>query len=332
MRRRWIGITLFLVTIAAIVLGWQLHQRRLIPFASEVGYLQPQRVFSDVPIVFPKSNPDRLIADLDALSYVRHEVDDRARARSYIMQELQAAGWQVQEQPFGEGGINLYAERLGTDPSAGVILLGGHYDTVEESPGADDNATAVATLLEAARLFQKEQTPRTLRLVFFDLEEAGLLGSEYYVQHHQSDTDFHGAVILDMLGYSCNTPGCQTYPSVLPIAPPTDRGTFLGVIGNQGHPSLTESFTDANQPDLPQVITLSVPTMGRFTPDLVRSDHAPFWRSGLGAVLVTDTANFRNPHYHQPTDTLETIDRNFFLGSAQTVINALAILLQGATG
>lgn len=332
MRRRWIGVLLFLVTIAAVFVGWGMHQQQLSPLAKEVEYSLPFRVSSDTPIVFPRTVPDRLIADLDALTYIRHGEADRARARSYIVQQLRSAGWQVQEQPFGNGGINLVAERPGTDSRAGVVLLGGHYDTVEDSPGADDNATAVATLLEAARLFQQEPTPRTLRLVFFDLEEAGLLGSEFYVQQLQNEPNFHGAVILDMLGYSCDTPGCQTFPSVLPVAPPTDRGNFLGVIGDQGHPGLTESFTDANQPELPQVITLSVPTMGRFTPDLVRSDHAPFWRSGRGAVLVTDTANFRNPHYHKPTDTLETIDRDFFLGSAQTVINALAILLQGAVG
>lgn len=332
MRRRWLGILLFLMTIAAVSLGWAMHQQRLTTQAREVDYLQPLQVFSDTPIVFPQSNPDRLTADLDRLTYVRYTADDRDRARRYIVRELESAGWQVQQQPFGEGGINLLAERPGTDPSAGVVLLGGHYDTVHDSPGADDNATAVATILEAARLFQKEQTPRTLRLVLFDLEEAGLLGSEAYVQQLQPNSSFHGAVILDMLGYSCDTPGCQTYPTVLPITPPNDRGNFLGVIGDQGHPALTESFTDANQPNLPQVLTLSVPTMGRFTPDLVRSDHAPFWRSGFGAVLVTDTANFRNPHYHEPTDTLETIDRDFFLGSAQTVINAIAILLQGATG
>jgi hypothetical protein len=331
MRRRWLGVLLFLVTIAAILLGWGMHQQRLFPLAREVNYSQPLRVFSDKPIVFPRSNPDRLIADLNELSFVRFEADDRARARRYIVQQLESAGWQVQEQFFREGGVNLIAERPGANSTAGVILLGAHYDTVAASPGADDNATAVATVLEVARLFQKEQTPRALRLVLFDQEEVGLLGSEAYVQQ-LSEPNFHGAVILDMLGYACDTPGCQTFPSVLPIAPHTDRGNFIGVIGDQGHPALTSSFNDANQPELPQVLTLSVPTMGRFTPDLVRSDHAPFWRSGLGAVLVTDTANFRNPHYHQPTDTPQTIDRDFFLGSAQTVMNALAILLQGATG
>ncbi|MBD1849679.1 M20/M25/M40 family metallo-hydrolase [Leptolyngbya sp. FACHB-711] len=332
MRRRWLGVLLFLVTIAAVLLGWGLHPQRFLPLAREVEYSSPFRVSSDMPLVLPRSNSDRLIADVEQLAFVRHEAADRARARSYIMQQLQSAGWQVQEQPFGEGGVNLVAERPGNGSTAGVILLGAHYDTVEDSPGADDNATAVATLLETARLFQQKQTPRSLRLVFFDLEEAGLLGSEAYVQQLQSEPTFDGAVILDMLGYACQTPGCQTFPSVLPIAPPTDRGNFLGVIGDQGHPALTQSFTDANRPNLPQVLTLSVPTMGRFTPDLVRSDHAPFWRSGRGAVLVTDTANFRNPHYHQPSDTPETIDRDFFLGSAQTVINAIAILLQGAIG
>lgn len=104
----------------------------------------------------------------------------------------------------------------------------------------------------------------------------------------------------------------------------------MAVIGNQGHPALINSFTQSTRPTLPQVLTLAIPTLGDFTPDLVRSDHAPFWKNGLGAVLVTDTANFRNPHYHQPTDTLETLDREFFLGSAQIIINAVTTLLQGS--
>jgi Zn-dependent M28 family amino/carboxypeptidase len=280
----------------------------------------------------PTVDSQRLLTDLESLTFNRYAQADREKARRYILRALQDAGWTVQEMPFelsATSGVNVYAERTGSDPTAGAILLGAHYDSVERSPGADDNATSLATVLEAARLLSAA-TPRTLKLVFFDLEEVGLLGSQAFIDEPDQQDNLKGAVILDMVGYACYQAGCQSYPPMLPITPPTDRGDFLAVIGNQGHPALINSFTQSTRPTLPQVLTLEIPTFGNFTPDLVRSDHAPFWKNGLGAVLVTDTANFRNPHYHQPTDTLETIDREFFLGSAQVIVNAVTALLQGS--
>jgi len=282
-------------------------------------------------IELPRAVPERLLADLEALSFKRYDEADRARARTYIQHRLEIAGWTMQLQPF-ENGVNLVAERPGSDPSLSAILLGAHYDTVEVAPGADDNATAVATLLETARLL-KQPTPRKLQLVFFDLEERGLLGSKPFVEQLQP-ASLNAAVILDMLGYRCDQPGCQTYPPLLPIKPPTDHGDFLAVLGDQADASLLQYFMPPARDNpfdsakLPPVLTLAIPTLGGLAPDLVRSDHAPFWNQGIGAVLVTDTANFRNPHYHQASDTLETIDPEFFVGSAQIVINAVAQMLQ----
>jgi hypothetical protein len=130
-----------------------------------------------------------------------------------------------------------------------------------------------------------------------------------------------------MIGFACHTAGCQKYPPVLPITPPTDVGNFLAVIGDQGHMPLINAFTNATSSALPQVLTLPVPLLGPFTPDLLRSDHAPFWQKGIGAVMVTDTANFRNPNYHQATDTVNTLDPDFFSGATQIVVNAVTSLL-----
>jgi Peptidase family M28 len=312
--KRWIWLMLVIVTALGVLLNW--HPAPPSPRASNVELVRPAMTH---PIV----DAQRLLSDLDALTYSRYTEADRTKARRYIIQSLQDSGWTAQEIPF-EGGVNIYAEKAGT--GSGSILLGAHYDTVERSPGADDNATSVATVLETARLFNSP-TPRTLKLLFFDLEEAGLIGSQAFVTNLAQTDDLKGTVILEMLGYACAEAGCQSYPTMLPVPPPSDRGDFLAVIGNQGHPALLNSFT--SQTSLPPVFTLAVPTLGDFTPDLVRSDHAPFWKKGLGAVFVTDTANFRNPHYHQPTDTVETVDREFFLGSAQIIVNAVTNLLQG---
>jgi Zn-dependent M28 family amino/carboxypeptidase len=326
--KRWIWLALLILTM---VMTWMNGQRSPSPQLVQQGR-ETQLVQRAKPVTLPTVDSQRLLNDLEALTFNRYAETDRAKARRYIVRALQKAGWTVQEMPFTSGthsGVNLYAERPGSEPSAGAILLGAHYDSVERSPGADDNATSVATILEAARVFSAA-TPRTLQLVFFDLEEIGLLGSQAFIADPSQQDNLQGAVILDMVGYACHEAGCQSYPPVLPITPPTDRGDFLAVIGNQGHPALIEGFTQTTSPSLPQVLTLAIPTLGDFTPDLVRSDHAPFWKKGLGAVLVTDTANFRNPNYHQPTDTLETIDREFFLGSAQVIVNAVTALLQGS--
>ncbi|MBE9042008.1 M20/M25/M40 family metallo-hydrolase [Oscillatoriales cyanobacterium LEGE 11467] len=262
---------------------------------------------------------------VEALAYERYRNVDRDRAREYIIQSLEEAGYSPQLQPF-DGGINIAAERRGTDAAAGTILLGAHYDTVPDSPGADDNATGVAAVLEIARLLANVETSRTLELVFFDSEEVGLLGSLAYASTADAQT-LHGAIVLDMLGVACRTPGCQQYPQGLPAVALPETGDFLAVVGNTERLDLLKTFSTAQNPELPPVVTLPIPLRGLLTPDVLRSDHAPFWLQGIGAVMVTDTANFRNPYYHQPTDLPETLDRDFFFGSAQIVLNATVILL-----
>ncbi|MEM9448123.1 MAG: M28 family peptidase [Cyanobacteria bacterium P01_E01_bin.6] len=291
------------------------------------------------------SNPvdgDRLLRDVEMLATVRHSEDERQHARQYILTQLQLAGWHPEEQIFEASlagsrvtGVNIIAIQPGRSSDAGTIVLGAHYDSVIGSPGADDNASAVAVVLELARSLSDVPTHHPLAIALFDLEELGFLGSTAFVQDMGRSLTIEGAVILEMVGYACHTTGCQTYPSVLPIDPPSDTGDFLAVVGDLGHPFLVDAFkgnaseTNAvEEPQLPSVVTLQVPTFGQMTPDLFRSDHVPFWRHGIGAVMVTDTANFRNPHYHQPSDRPETLDMEFLKGSAMATLQAIARLLQ----
>ncbi|MGF1497270.1 MAG: M28 family peptidase [Elainellaceae cyanobacterium] len=284
---------------------------------------------------------DRLLTDVTALASERYTTTGRDLAREYITQTLTSAGWNVVRQPIpgdaGGGispGINLIASRPqdGTvaDASTGpALLVGAHYDTVARSPGADDNASGVAVALEVARRFASLPTVLPLRLAFFDLEEVGLVGSRAFVEAIAPPSDLAGAVILEMLGYACSEPGCQSFPQGLPISPPSDRGDFLAVVGDAAHPALVDAFLvngSAGSADLP-VFTLKVPTLGPVISDLLRSDHVPFWERQMGAVMVTDTANFRNPHYHQPSDRPDTLDPDFLTRSAQVVVNAIASLV-----
>lgn len=278
------------------------------------------------PIQGPEIDADRLFSHVESLAYERVNEVDRDRARSYITQTLTEFGFSPISLPF-EGGINILAERPGTDPDAGTILVGAHYDTVPGAPGADDNATGVATVLEVARVLGATSTPRTIQLAFFDLEEAGLLGSLAFAASEADADTLRGAIILDMVGFACHRPGCQSYPQGLPTETLPDTGNFLAVIGDAEHLPLLKAFKRDRANSLPQIVSLPIPVRGILTPDLLRSDHAPFWLQGIGAVMVTDTANFRNPNYHQPSDLPETLDRSFFKGSAQLVVNATAALL-----
>jgi len=275
----------------------------------------------------------------------RYWTSERAATRQQITQTLTELGWRVEEQGF-EQGVNLVVTYSQADLAAEVtpqILVGAHYDTVQGSPGADDNATGVATLLELAALYDEQAKlglgpQRALTLVFFDQEEQGLLGSLAFTAEPNNLDLVHGAVVLDMLGASCDEPGCQQYPQFLEQLVAggqlSDRGDFIAIVGEAERPDLLGAFGGRNiaagapgADPLPNVLSVPVPFKGLLTPDVLRSDHAAFWLNGIGAVLVTDTANLRNPHYHQPSDRVEQVDRVFFEGVAQQVVNGVWRLL-----
>ncbi len=278
----------------------------------------------------PQVDSERLFADVQNLSFQRFTNGERRRTRNYIINELKKQGWKSSLEQFPRG-VNVFAEKPGTDSEAGAILLAAHYDTVLNSPGADDNGTGVAVLLEIARLFNSASTPRTLQLAFFDKEEAGLLGSRAFVNNQARLQNLRGVIVMDMVGYACYTAGCQKTPSGFPITPTSDKGDFLAVVGDTEHLPLINTFkTIQKSSKLPPVFTLPVPLKGVLTPDVLRSDHAPFWLQGIGALLVTDTANLRSSFYHQPSDITDNIERDFFAGAAQLVVNVTNSLLEGS--
>ncbi len=353
---------MLLVLVAVGIVGingfWEQPEPQPIIETEKVETPQPQPQPSpQSPIIStPQVSADRLFTHIQKLNFQRYTDAERSRTRNYIMGELQKYGWKPKQQKFSQG-VNIFASRQGTDKAAGAILLGAHYDTVANSPGADDNGSGIAVILEIARLLGSRSTPRTLQLAFFDKEEAGLLGSRAFTAKTEQLQNLDGVVVLDMVGYGCYTSGCQQYPQGLPITPPSDKGDFLAVIGDTEHLSLLSVFnnshdiamtadgkqncissqnnltkcirkTQAN--NLPSVFTLPVPFKGLLIPDTMRSDHAPFWLQGIGAVLITDTANLRSKHYHQPSDTPTNIERSFFMGAAQIVVNATTRLLESS--
>lgn len=285
----------------------------------------------------------QLWTHIQALVGERSQESDRERVRNYLIKKLELSNFSPSLQSFDQG-VNIVAEHPGSNPQAGVILLAAHYDTVPNSPGADDNASGVAVILEIARLLAKTNSPRTLKIVFFDQEEVGLLGSFSFTEKPDNLINLQAAIILDMVGYACHLPGCQTYPPGLTVTPLLeaagiefpDRGEFLTVVGEVQHLPLLKVFQLVDQSlrksaGFPPLVSIPIPLKGLATPDVLRSDHAPFWYQEIPAVLITDTANLRSPHYHQPSDTISNLDPKFFEGSAEIIYNVVYELMNHQT-
>ena len=254
-----------------------------------------------------------------------------AAAARYIRAAFEDAGLEVAEQAYGYRGgevANLIAAPPGRGAEPAYYVVGAHYDTVRGSPGADDNASAVAVMLELARRLPAAAPP--LRLVAFTLEEAPAYmtrnqGSRAYLRAlKERGEGVLGAAVLEMVGYTAPR---QHYPTVLKWAGYPREGNYIGIVGNRRSRRLTRALLAGFQgnPRLP-VETLTVPFNGWVLPATRLSDHASFWDYDFPAVMITDTAFFRNPHYHTPGDTMETLDFGFMAELVRSLVLALGQL------
>lgn len=204
------------------------------------------------------------------------------------------------------------------------VLVGAHYDTAPGTPGADDNASGIAVLLELARHVVAYPPQRPIWFVAFDMEEYGLLGSQAYAAELRSrGQSLRLMLSLEMLGYCDRTPHSQRYPSPVlrPFYPNT--GDFVALIGNlTAIPDLI-GLKQCLQQAGTQGQWLPVPQQGKWIPATRLSDHAPFWDQGYRAVMVTDTAFLRNPHYHKASDVLATLDLTFMTQTCLGLMQAL---------
>jgi len=166
---------------------------------------------------------------------------------------------------------------------------------------------------------------RPVWLAAFCLEEQGLLGSRAFISGlKQTGQPLDCAIVLECVGYASRDAGSQRTPPGVPIPVPT-VGNFLGIVGNEASRDLVaavERNARRVAPNTP-TLALAVPARGESLPDVRRSDHAAFWDEGYRAVMLTDTANFRNPHYHQPSDTLDTLDLDFLEGVSDIVVGCI---------
>ena len=270
-------------------------------------------------------------APLRALIGERHPISAPAglrQAETYLADQFRHLDLEVSLHPFdalGETYLNVIATYGGSAPTLPPLIIAAHYDTVPGSPGADDNASALAVMLEAAGRLCGLPLERSVRFIAFCLEEENLLGSLAYVSSlRKASQEIAGAIVLECVGYARGDEGSQQKPPGVPVAVPT-VGDFLAIVGNTASAGLANAVeTAANQqvPDL-KTVSLLVPGNGEMLPDTRRSDHAAFWHYGYPADMLTDTANFRNPNYHSPTDTLDTLNHGFMEMVAKAVTAAV---------
>lgn len=235
------------------------------------------------------------------------------KSAHYIEQELQRCGLAPARQSFGTPPFyNVTAQITGATKPDEIIIVGAHYDTVWLSPGADDNASGVAALLELACLLARERHDRSLRFVAFANEEqpfAGMedMGSRVYVRSlHAQRENVIAMFSLEMLGYYSDEPHSQNYPAPLRWFYP-DTASFIAFVSNI--PSsllLFRSIRSFRRHSDFHAEGLAVPE--RVIPDIRRSDHASFWDAGYPALMVTDTAVYRNINYHTVGDVARTLD------------------------
>jgi Zn-dependent M28 family amino/carboxypeptidase len=254
-------------------------------------------------------------------------------AAGYIEQELGASGFGTSRQTYEVSKVpvsNIEAVLPGTTTPQEIVILGAHYDTVGGCPGANDNGSGVASMLELARRFAGRRHSRTIKFVAFVNEEPPFfqtpqMGSYVYAKAAQARGDRIVAMLsLETMGYYSTDPGSQQYPAPIAAMYP-DVGDFIGFVSNVESEPLLLAARAAFQAATPfPVQALAGPTA---LPGVGWSDHWSFWEAGYPALMVTDTAPFRYPWYHTAHDTPDKIDYERFaavVDGIEAVATALA--------
>lgn len=319
---RWLRHSLPPLALVSLLLG-------TLCFWVTQPWVRPQPA-SDLPEI----SSERLALTVKRLSVDRYprSADHPERlqqAADDIAAALRATGAEVEIQavPVEESTNSNIVARFG--PRDGPVrVIGAHYDShghahegakhargyslATHTPGADDNASGVAALIELAHLLQQRPPRQAVELVAYTLEEpphfrTAAMGSAHHARRlATSKRPVSWVLVLEMIGYFDERPGSQSYPLPLMSTLYPDRGNFIGLVGAMDHPLATRRLKSvlSGASDLP-VVSINAP---RLLPGIDFSDHASYWDEGFSAWMLTDTAFYRNPHYHQGTDTIDTLD------------------------
>lgn len=272
------------------------------------------------------------------LSVPRHGVDNYHELEmiaEYIEKTLRSYELQVTSQYFQfqkRQYRNVIATIEGARPDLPALVLGAHYDGNRGTPGADDNASGVAVMLEAARVLRESSPVRRLEVVAFALEEPQTFthiirrGSRYFArQARKAGARYEGALILECVGYISAEQKGALLAHVTGLDVPRERD-FLAVVSNRRSKDFMERFVTSANDTAPSLRTVgyAAPAHGYLLPQVRFSDHSSFWEREYPAIMLNDTVMFRNPNYHEPTDTPETLNYCFMTDVARAVVTIVA--------
>ena len=289
------------VVVKTSTFGWRLWSK---------SFMEPREQNNGLAKIL-KSHVYKLAQEIGDRSVFKIERLDQAA--EYITQTLRSFGYNVEFQSytlFNETVKNIIATKIGVDRPDEIIILAAHYDSCF-NPGADDNASAVAGLIELARNMSDKQTNRSIKFIAFVNEEPPFfktknMGSRVYTKEARAKGEnIQAAVILEMIGYYSDKANSQRYPPLFGLFYP-NKGNFIGIVGDFHSRWLVKkvvsSFKRQTQFPVESVVTFS------FVAGVDFSDHWSFWQEGYPAVMVTDTGFYRNPNYHSSSDTYETLN------------------------
>lgn len=300
----------------------------------------------DIQSIVDAVEATELSGNLTFLEGIRHRSTGAAHleeTQDFLRFQFLGKGLELNEQTWDFGSYtarNIIGRKIGTSEEAVTYILDGHYDSVSDAPGADDNASAVAGMIEALRVLAPYSFKKSIRFIGFDLEEEfpGLLGSKKYVNEGIPTGETIGGVLnFEMIGFYSDEPNSQEVPmgfgllfpdAVVQIEGNENRGDFITVVSDQNSIPLEQAYVNAANTYVPDLKTISLVNGAIIPPDLLRSDHAAFWGGDIPALMITDGAEYRNEFYHTPEDTSDKLNFTFMRQVTQAAVATLAELAE----
>ncbi len=310
----------------------------------DVQLVADDRYAIDIQQIVDQVDTMNLRNDLSWVQGIRDPAVDPAHwlaVRDSMKTIFDSLGLETELQAFQYNGIdahNVIGRLKGCADAGKTYIVDAHFDTYQTAPGADDNGSGVVGVWEVARIMSQYTFRNNIRFIGFDLEEAGLIGSNRYVlQGGIKNWETIGAALnFEMIGYYSDADSSQHLPAGFNLLFPAAydsvaeagwKGNFLTNVGNTNSgwlKTMYDSVARIYVPDL-RVISVEVPGTGTLVPDLRRSDHASFWDAQIPALMLTDAANFRNPNYHTPNDIMDSLNFGFM---GKNVKATLAVLCE----
>jgi Zn-dependent M28 family amino/carboxypeptidase len=289
-----------------------------------------------------KTQAERYLQDVEFIAQMPRTPgsEHHVKVQSMCAERFKTLGFKLEYHDYGTG-INILGVYPGKQQSKGRILVSAHYDSVPGCNGADDNASGLAGVFETARLLVSKQHDRTLVVACWDEEERGRRGSKSYVEREKNTlAAIKMSYVYEMIAYKNKQPNSQKIPvgfeylypqQVKQIRSNQNRGDFIALVYDDRAGNMLSTITAKADKHNLSVLQFEISTQlknSALAVDLRRSDHASFWDADYPAVMITDTANFRNPHYHclNGEDEVGTIDTGF----AIQTINVLTAIIEAS--